>query len=204
MSNRFFRSVLVVLAACTLLLGGCSDFDEMKGKRLLSQAQSLIQQGDESQAEQVLADLVARYPETQSGMTASRLISQINQQRTLREREVFAKILASYQQVLSGFHTLYAEYPRSLSALDQSDYFFNSAYLEEILPDGYQAYLWLKSDGSGYRIWCVARDNERGYATESKSLKLVPFERDEILNKIAIRFQSNAWESKLVALQLQN
>ena len=204
MAKRFFPLVWAVLVTCTLLLSGCSDFEEMKSKRLLTQAEALLQQGNESQAEQALADLVARYPATQAGATASQHLSRIQEQRKVREREVFAKVLDSYQQVLNGYRALYAEYPRSLSVLNESGYFFDSAYLEEVTPERYQTYLWLKSDGSGYRLWCVAQDLERGYVVDSQSRNLVPFNRDEVLGTIKMRFQAGAWDGKLVAMRAHN
>ena len=154
-----------------LLLVGCSDFDEMKSQRSLLQADALMQQGNELLAERALADLVAKYPETQSGLVASKRLLQIQKQRELVELKAFTRILGSYRQVLNGYHALYAEYPSSISALDQSGYFFDSAYLEEITPENYQIYLWLKSDGTDYRIWCVAQEKERGYAVEALSHK---------------------------------
>ena len=149
MLKRVFQPILVALVACTLMLSGCGDSDETKSKLLLGQAETLMQQNNQLQAEQVLIDLVAKYPGTQSGAVASKHLDRIQTQRELREREGFAKVLDSYQQVLNGYHALYAEYPRSVSVLDQSEYFFDSAYLEGITPDGYQVYLWLKGDGSG-------------------------------------------------------
>jgi len=202
--KRFFQSIWIVLLACTLLLIGCSDFDEMKSQRSLLQADALMQQGNELLAEQALTELVAKYPETQSGIVASKRLFQIQKQREIRERQAFAKVLESYRQVLNGYHALYAEYPRSISALDQSGYFFDSAYLEEITPENYQAYLWLKSDGTDYRIWCVTQEKARGYAVEALSHKLIPFERDVLVKKIKMRFQATAWDGKLVALQEQN
>ncbi len=204
MRKRVFQSISVVLVVFALLLSGCSDFDEMKSKRLLSQAETLMQQGNEMQAEQVLVDLVARYPRTQSAAVASKHLDRIQTRREFREREGFAKILDSYQQVLNGYHALYAEYPRSVSALDQSEYFFDTAYLEEITPDGYQVYLWLKGDGSGYQIWCVSQKQDRGYTVEALSYKLVSVKHNEILKTLKARFQTTTWNGKLVALQVQN
>jgi len=186
------------------MLSGCGDSDEMKSQKLLGQAETLMQQGNESQAEQVLADLIAKYPGTQSGAAAGKHIDRIQVQRELQESESFVKVLGSYQQVLNGYHALYAEYPRSVSALDQSEYFFDSAYLEGITPDGYQVYLWLKGDGSGYQLWCVSQKQDRGYTAEALSDKLVPFKHDEILKTLKARFQTTTWNSKLVALQVQN
>lgn len=204
MKNRFSQVIVVIVAVIALSLAGCGDSDETKGERLLGQAEALMQQKNELQAEQVLNDLIAKYPETQSGDVASKRLLQIQKQRELRNREVFAKTLDSYRQILDGYQALYAEYPRSISALDQSDYFFDSTYLEEIIPENYQIYLWLKSDGSGYRVWCFTQEFERGYAVEALSRRLVSFERDDLVKKIKTRFQAIAWDGKLVALQEQN
>ena len=203
MRKRVFQFMSVVCVVFALLLSGCSDFDEMKSKRLLINAETLIKQGNELQAEQVLADLITRYPGTQSGAIAGKHLDRIQKQRELREREAFAKVLDSYQQVLNGYHALYAEYPRSVSALDQSDYFFDSAYLEGITPDGYQVYLWLKDDGSAYRVWCVSQEKERGYAVETQNRTLVPFQRDETLKKLKARFRAINWDGKLIVLHLK-
>ena len=55
------------LLLTVLLAGGCSDFDEMKSQKLYSQAEAVLQSGDETAAEVVLAELVAKYPRTQAG-----------------------------------------------------------------------------------------------------------------------------------------
>ncbi|RLB66424.1 MAG: hypothetical protein DRH08_06250, partial [Deltaproteobacteria bacterium] len=83
------------------------------------------------------------------------------------------------------------------------DYFFDSAYLEGITPDDYQVYLWLKDDGSAYRVWCVSQEKERGYAVETQNRTLVPFQRDETLKKLKARFRAINWDGKLIVLHLK-
>ena len=204
LDRRVFQAIVVAFVAITLFLGGCGDSDETKGERLLGQAETLMQQDNELQAEQVLIDLIAKYPETQSRVAASNHLQRIQKQRALRKSERITKILDRYQQILDGYRAVYAEYPRSIAALDQSGYFFDSAYLEEVTPDGYKAYLWLKSDGSAYSVWCVALETGHGLVVETANRKGIPFEHDEALEKIKANFQAIAWDGKLVALQEQN
>jgi hypothetical protein len=193
---------MVLFAVVTLLLGGCGDSDETKAKHLLTQAETLMQQNNQLQSEQILNDLVATYPKTPPGQTARMHLQRIQKERELQEsRGVLVKILASYQQVIDGYYALYAEYPRSFAALDQSDYFFDSTYLEEVTPDGYKVYLWLNSDGSSYRVWCVAQKPGFGLAVETQNRKPIPFAHDDTLEKIKASFQAVAWDDKLVALQ---
>ena len=202
MKKQVFRSIIVAFAAITLLLGACGDSDETKGQKMLTQAETLMQQDNQSQAEQIFNDLVAKYPKTQSGQAASKHLQRIQKERELQESKGgIVKVLESYQKILDGYHALYAEYPRSIEALDQSDYFFDSAYLKEVTPDDYKVYLWLNSDGSSYRVWCVAQKPGLGLAVETQNRKPVSFEHDEALEKIKTSFQAAAWDDKLVALQ---
>jgi hypothetical protein len=59
-------------SACldALVFGGRSDFDEMKGQRLLNQAEVLLEKGDEVAAGVALSDRVAQYSTTQAGLKA--------------------------------------------------------------------------------------------------------------------------------------
>lgn len=204
MQKLFVRLMGLTLVLPVLLLSGCSDFDEMKSKRQLSQAEALLQEGGEKQAEEVFNRLLARYPGTQSAETARRHLQQLQTKREKREKEAFVTILDSYRQVLAGYFTLYAQYPSSLATLDASGYFFDSSYFEEITPDGYQVYLWLYEDGSGYRAWCVADEGPRVYAIEEKGNRTTVFDREEILEKLNVRFLEVSRSGKLVALQMRN
>jgi len=183
------------------LLGGCSDFDEMKSQRLLIQAKTLVDQGDLQQAEQVLAETVSLYPNTRAGDIAQQQLKRIQQRREFQEQQQFAKILGSFQQVLNGYREAYAEYPRSLTALDTSGYFFDTAYLDEIIPEGFQVYLLLASDGRGYQAWCMAGGQKRGYAMGAQDQRLVAFNREEALDEIGARFKAVAQGKRLFALQ---
>lgn len=204
MRKVFSRPLCLALVLPVLLLAGCSDIDEMKSKRQLITAEALLQEGNEAQAEQTLNDLLARYPATQSAGSARSHLQRLQVKREMRERQAFGAILDSYQQVLNGYRALYSQYPASLATLDASDYFFDSSYLEEIIPEGYRVYLWLNENGSGYQAWCVANESPRGYAIDAQGSRLIPFESDKVLEKIAVRFSADHGEGKLVALKLRD
>ena len=201
MKRRLFFLLTMGLTVAALLLGGCSDFDEMKSQRMLIQAKTLVDQGDLQQAEQVLTELVTRYPNTHAGDTARQHLVRIQARREAQDQQQFAKILGSYQQVLNGYRAVYAEYPRSLSALDASGYFFDAAYLDEIIPEGFQVYLLLAHDGRDYQAWCMAAGQKRGYALGAQDQRLVAFNREEALDEIGARFEVVAQGKRLFALQ---
>ncbi len=196
------QTITLILILLALVLSGCSDFDEMKGQRLLNNAEVLLEQGNEEGAESLLADLVARYPSSQAAVKGQRQLQYIQTLREKRERLNFSKILDSYKQVLNGYRSMYAEYPQSVEALDGSDYFFDFSYLAEITPNDYQVFLFLQNDGSGYRIWCVRGDSERGYVVDAAGQDMAPFERAETLEHIKSSFRSEKWNDKVVTLHL--
>ena len=71
--------LLIILLA--LVLGGCGDSDEVKGQRLLSQAETLVEQGDDVTAEAVLTDLLAQYPSSQAAVKGRQQLQSIRDLR---------------------------------------------------------------------------------------------------------------------------
>lgn len=200
MQRITYRFISIVLLAVALVFGGCSDFDEMKGQRLLNQAEALLEKGEENASEAVLADLVAKYPGTQAGIKGRKQLLYMQFVREKSEKMEFSKILDSYEQVLNGYRSMYSEYPRSIASLNESDYFFDLPYLEEITPENYQVYVFLQEDGSGYNLWCVRDESERGYAVSAKGRTLVSFDPSEVIESMKARFSSEEWGAKVVTL----
>jgi hypothetical protein len=200
MQRVTYRLISVVLLALALVFGGCSDFDEMKGQRLLNQAETLLEKGDEVTAEVALSDLVAQYPMTQAGLKGRKQLQYIQFVREKREKMEFSTILDSYEQVLDGYRSMYSEYPRSITSLDEGDYSFDLAYLEESTPENYQVYLFLKEDGSSYRLWCVRDELGRGYAVDATRRTLVPFDPSVVIEGMKAHFSSEGWDAKVVTL----
>lgn len=195
-----YQTLFLLIVLLALVLGGCGDSDEVKGQRLLSQAETLLEQGDDVTAEAVLADLLAQYPSSQAAAKGRQQLQSISDLRKDKASLAFSKILDSYMQVLDGYRAMYSEYPRSIATLDESDYFFDSSYLNEITPEDYQVYVLLRGDGSGYRLWCVNTESDRGYAVDTDGKKLLPFEPVKNLGELKTRFQSETWEAKVVTL----
>lgn len=201
MKKTFYLSFALVMLSLLCLTAGCSDFDEMKSQRALINAEAMMEQGREEDAMQALSDLIAKYPATQSGEVAKNHLVQIQNQRERRMRIAVAKVLDSYRQVFYGYYSIYNEYPRSLADLDESGYFFDEAYLEEVTPDGYTVYLLLSDDGSGYRLWGVIEENEWGYTLSSDNSDYVKFDVQDQVEELRESFDSESWGGSLVLLQ---
>lgn len=199
------QTLALLIVSLTILLGGCADSDEKKGQALLTQAEALLEQGREAAAEAVLTDLLAQYPSSQAATKGRQEMQSIMASREERAKQKLitqklTKIVDSYRQVLDGYRAMYSEYPRSIASLDESDYFFDSSYLEEITPADFQVYLFLQEDGSGYRLWSVNADSARGYRVDAAGKQMLAFDTVETLAELKTRYNADAWDQKLVAL----
>lgn len=195
--NRFW---LLLVCPLLLLVGGCSDFDEMKSQKLFNQAQRQFAEGGELEAEAILEQLVKQYPRTQMAPRAQRQLDQIRRRREMRERAEFARVLDSYRQVLNGYRSVYSEYPANIAELDASGYFFDTGYLEEITEEGFQVYLWLTGDEQGFRVWCLRAEKPRGYAVDGTSRELVSFDRKELVAYLEQNFEVKQQVGRLSVL----
>lgn len=178
-----------LMVAALLLLGGCSDFDEMRSQSMLNQAEVLLNDGAESDAEVLLRAVVEQYPRTKAADGAARHLLQIQKRRDFIERQEFAKVLDSYRQVFNGYRSVYAAYPQSMAEFDQSGYFFDSSYLQEITPADFQVYLWLTGDSRGFKAWCVRADKERSYFVDGSSPRLIKQARDLAQAELQEKFE---------------
>lgn len=200
MNRAPLRLLLMALLSLLLLLGGCSDFDEMKSSKLFNQAERLLAAGEEARAEELLTELLGKYPRTRVAQPAERRLQQLRHRRELQERRLFAGVLDSYRQVFTGYHSVYAAYPSSIEEFDGSDYFFDSDYLAGITTTGFHAYLWLTGDERGFRVWCVSDQKARGYAVDGASQELVPIDRRQTLAELERRFRVSTRKGNLFIL----
>ena len=169
------------------LLGGCSDFDEMKSQRLLLNAQHQLTAGDEAQGEELLTRLLAAYPQTRAAEQARQELEQLQQQRE-RERQGYAPILDSYLNVFSGYRSVFGRYPLSAQELNREDFFFDTPYLAEITPEGFRAYLYFAGGEQGFRVWCLQEGAPRGYVADGRGNRMQPVTRAQIEAELAADF----------------
>lgn len=170
------------------LLGGCSDFDEMKSQRLLLNAQHQFTAGDEAQGEELLTRLLAAYPQTRAAVQARQELEQLRTRRELAERQRYAPILDSYLNVFSAYRSVYRRYPLSTAELDREDFPFDTNYLAEITPPGYRAYLHFTGGGDGFRLWCLEEGAARGYLADGRGNRPLAVARAELEAEIAAYF----------------
>ncbi|MBW2477207.1 MAG: hypothetical protein JRE16_02350 [Deltaproteobacteria bacterium] len=182
------RYMLILTLPWFLVLGACSDFDEMKSQKLYSQAERLLEQGQDEEAEALFNQVLAEYPRTQKARLASEQIDRILKERARQERQEFARVLDSYQQVFNGYYSVYADYPKSLEEFDASGFFFDSDYLAEITGDGFQVYLWFSGDRDGFRAWCIKDETGKGYAITGRSLSMAPFDPEKTMDYLEKEF----------------
>ncbi|MDT8440103.1 MAG: hypothetical protein RQ723_00405 [Desulfuromonadales bacterium] len=188
MRNRLLTALLSA-TALAMALTGCSDFDEMQTLKLQLQAERLLADGESEQAEAILAELIARYPDSRRGAAARQQLKTVQMRRIWQESQAFGRLVESYLQVFGGYQTLYGRYPTSLAELDNSDYFFDSEYLQQLTGAAYQVYLWLPDDHHSFEAWFFADDQDQGYRISAAAPEKRRFDRDRTLADLQEAFR---------------
>jgi hypothetical protein len=170
------------------LLGGCSDFDEMKSQRLLLNAQHQLTAGDEAQGEELLTRLLDAYPQTRAAGPARQELELLRTRQELAERQRYAPILDSYRNVFSAYRSVYGRYPLSAAELNREDFPFDTSYLAEITPPGYRAYLHFTGEEDGFRLWCLEAGAARGYLADGWGNRPQAVARAELEAEVAADF----------------
>lgn len=186
MHNRTLPSLLLLLVL--IVLGGCSDFDEMKSQRLWLDAQNLLRAGDEVRGEELLATLVTTYPRTRAAGQALQRLEQFRAERE-REHQGYALVLDSFINVFSAYRSLYGHFPRSAEELGRADFLFDTPYLAEVTPSGYLTYLYFAGGEEGFRVWCLKEGAQRGYLADGLGKSLQRLSRAAIEAELAASFQ---------------
>ena len=97
--------------------------------------------------------------------------SAATQDKALTEAD---RTLASVASVISGYQAFSGRLPGLLSDLDSGEYMFDTAYLEELLPQGAELFIVLGEAGEDTRMWLQQQGEPRIF---SRSLNLPGLEK---------------------------
>ncbi|AMV73391.1 hypothetical protein DBW_3083 [Desulfuromonas sp. DDH964] len=71
-----------------------------------------------------------------------------------------AKLLERVVAVLDGYQAFSGHYPQQFEDLNQGDYFFDLAYLTDLVAPPFKAYILLGGSAQPYRVWVVDGKNK--------------------------------------------
>lgn len=113
------------------------------------------------------------------------------------------KIFTSVQSVLSGYQAYSGKLPLKLQDLDAGDYMFDSKYLAEILPEGFDLYLALAAEPDATLMW-LQQPGENIVLSRSLAAPQLSEVRVEKLKALTESGQVVARVGRLTQIQLPN
>lgn len=166
---RWKKGVTVLLvaiaAAMMLLAAGCGN-REKKAQSVYDQAQASLAEGHLDLAEQGFRRLQQEFPKakvTQKATEGLAHVEKLRQEAAYREAIDLLKRLAD---VVEGYRAFAGVRPSSLDDFDSGGYFFDSAYLADIVLEGYRARILFAAGETPLKIWLQKEGAEYGYLKE--------------------------------------
>lgn len=188
-----------VVGLCILVVVGylvTTSYRENVALTQLQAAESSMRGGDNVRASEQLEVIVLHYGETKASLKAADHLQTLQDRIELAEAR---KAVESLQRVMDGYQAMFGIYPASVADLDSGEYFFDSGYLAETLPDNYEVYLALLGQ-DGYQGFAIKQDGDFGFLLSSGSEKVVRQERTELLAMIERGYVEAERQRQLVFL----
>lgn len=186
----------VLLALQLMLLGAFAEASDSSGKRY-AEAIELEKKGQMDQAERLYGKILIEYPNTESAARAAAQIERIGRRRAQAYKDEFIPVLNRVQQLLEGYWSAAARYPRQLADFDRDDYPFTTDYLAGTVPEGFRVVLALGAKQLPYRIWALKDGFEDGFLVDGSSPALHPVSRAQMKAFLAEGFSPEGEKGRL-------
>ncbi len=165
------------------------------------EARQVEQAGQRDQAEDLYRKITFKYPNTPGAEKAKARLEKIRKEREQELLKASLPILQDFQEVIEGYRSMYGSYPQSLKDLDNGEYFFDSDYLAESAPAGFDVYLSLGAAAGGYRIWVVPQGAVVGFMLDGTHSGVRKLTRDDILAEIERTSQRKTQKGQVAFLE---
>ncbi len=197
--NKLFWGV-IVLVVCVVVGLLIYPNTEERAQAAYEQAFIVELSADGDQALALYDQIIAEYPETKAAVLAEegRQRVFIMKEKALKGemRDQVARLLLA----LNGYQSMFGKMPASISDLDDSDYFFDSDYLSEMIPKPYTTYLALSAD-SAPRIWPLYAESDTVYASTGQKGDLQRMTKAEALQQIEGEYTEVVKKGQMVFMQ---
>ncbi|RMH95210.1 MAG: hypothetical protein D6681_13270 [Calditrichaeota bacterium] len=175
------RGVTVTLIAALLLvaLAACSNPEDEAGVRF-NEARQAQRAGRPDRALTLFRQILADYPHTHVADTVRSELPELQRRVAEHEKELRRKArqaITSIIRVMDGYRSLYGHPPKAVDELDNSNYFFDSSYMAESVPENFQVFLALGAQGNEYLVWSFPREVRFGVVYESRTGTFKPATR---------------------------
>jgi len=161
----------VAIAGLVLLaVVGCSN-PEDKAAPYLQKAEQAEKSGQTEMALELYRRVVSAYPRTTAAEQARSKIPRLQKFLAVRkDRELAAarKILDRIRRIVDGYRAMYHRFPKSVADIDDGQFFFDSGYMADAVPEGYLVFLALGETPGGFRVWAFPRGRNYGLGFDSR------------------------------------
>lgn len=178
---------MMVIALLVSVFVGCSRED--KAQRQFDEAYRLEQGGSVADAELSYRQLLTQYPDTPAARKAEQRLAQLLKQRQLAIIQSGFAALDSVHKVVLGYRSMFNRWPKSSQDFDTGEYFFDSDYMAESVPEGYRVSLVLTDNADGYRLWSFPAEGDVGFQLTATGRSVVEVNKAETLAAIEADYQ---------------
>jgi len=159
--KKIIRYGIILIMLCAMLISGCSSPEE-KAQAEYQRIVAIEKAGDFDQALALYEALAKEYPDTPAGRLASKARVRVVALKKTQQLLSMQKHIESLRMVLTGYQTMYGQFPKAVQDLDDGNYFFDSKYLAETVPADGRIYL-LLAGPQGTRFWATKQGDTTGY-----------------------------------------
>lgn len=192
-------SQLILLSMILIGLVACSSSED-KAQTRLTEIEQQITLGQATNAEENYRQLISDYPETRGALKAQEQLELLLQKKQKIEMQQAYEAIKSIPRVVSGYKSIYRQWPQSIKELDDGDYFFDSSYMAETIPQGFKAYLALTADENGFILWSLPDDSPASYRLTDNGGKVIRGEKQTLLAEINNNYRIEAQQGGLIIL----
>lgn len=197
--NKWFWGVIVLVVCAVVGLLLYPSTEEL-AQTAYDQAFVVEQSADTDRALTLYDQLIVKYPATQGAALAEkgklRVFAMQEKALKAQMRDQVARLLLA----LNGYQSMYGKMPATISDLDDGEYFFDSDYLSEMIPNPYTTYLALSADSSP-RIWPLHADEDSVYASSDQKGSLQRMSKADALQEIEEGYTEVVKKGQMVFLQ---
>lgn len=197
--NKWFWVVIVVVICAVVGLLLYPNSEEL-AQTAYDQAFAVEQTAAFDEAVTLYDQLIVKYPATEGAALAEkgrlRVFELKEKALKTQMRDQVARLLLA----LNGYQSMYGAMPASISDLDESEYFFDSDYLSEMIPKPFTTYLALSADAAP-RIWPTHADEDSVYVSIDQQGSLQQMSKEEALQEIDAGYTEVVKKGQMVFLQ---
>lgn len=195
------KNTFLLIIISTLLIGliACSSSED-KAQIRFNEIEQQGQAGQTAETQANYRQLIRDYPATKGAIKAQQRLSLLLEKKLATEMQQAYVAIKSIPRIISGYKSVYRHWPQSIKDFDDGDYFFDSSYMLETIPQGFTAYLALTADEGGFILWSLPEGSDSSYRMTDNGKKVLREQKATLLAEIDRNYRIEADHGALIVL----